>query len=306
MNKKAAIIITTFSQDALLEKCIKSIKNKTHYKNYRIFLVDDGSKNKSGERIRKKFPFVNVTANKTNTGFSKANNIGIKKALKEYNPDYILLLNDDTEVVQGNWLSEMIDAGEKNPSAGILGCRIVYPDGSLQWVAENGKIKFFMQKGFRKETKGMAEIQKIDNVIGACFLIKRKVIKKIGLLDEKFSPFYGEETDFCYRAKKAGFDIVYAGGAKIIHARNKSISSFSEDDVWYIKKRNSIRMEWMHFSPISIIKTSISHCASAFMEKRDRKITIEKNIPKKTLLLLKAYANNIRNLNEIIKKRNGL
>ena len=68
--------------------------------------------------------------------------------------------------------------------------------------------------------------------------IKKEVFEKIGSFDEGFSPFYGEESDLCFRAKKAGFDIWYAGSINLIHHRNKSISKFSKEDVWFIRKKN--------------------------------------------------------------------
>lgn len=300
--KKVSIIITTYNQNTLLEKCIDSIRKKTDYKNYKIFLIDDGSLEKIGEKIKKKFPFVDVTINKSNLGFSKSNNIGIKKALRNYNPDYILLLNDDIEIVQRNWLKEIIKIAESDKKIGILGCRIIYPDGSLQWFAKNSKIFFFTQPGNKKEESEILKIQKVDNVIGAFFLIKKEVITRIGFFDEKFSPFYGEDTDFCYRASKAGFNIIYVGSIKVIHARNKSISKFPEDYIWYIRKRNSIRLEWLNFDLFNIIKHSLIHFGSVFVKKQDKKIMLEKNILKKLFLLFKAYIRNTENLNEIIKK----
>ena len=240
--KKTAIIITTFNQEKLLEKCISSVKKKTDYGNYRIFLVDDGSKDNTGEKIKKKFPFVYVTINKINQGFSKANNTGIKKALKEYNPDYVLLLNDDTEVVQGNWLSEMIKVGEKNPGAGILGCRIIYPDGSLQNIG--GYIKRWEITKLMKA--GQEKIIDVDHVMGSCMLIKRKVIDKIGGLDEIFTPYLLEDTDYCLRAKKAGFYVKNVSYVKIIHKKGKTIDSLKSKKSAFIRFKNDMIFSCRH------------------------------------------------------------
>ncbi len=299
MAKKVAIIIATYNQERLLEKCLLSLKRKTNYPDYRVFLVDDASEKNIGMKEKKKFPWINLIVNKNNMGFAKSNNVGIKTALKTYNPDYFLLLNDDTGIIQRNWLSNMIKVGESNEKIGILGCRIIYPDGSLQFFAKNSKIYTYSKKGNKQRDKEIFSTQKIKagGIIGACFLIKRKTIKKIGLLDEKFSPFYGEESDYCERAKKAGFDIGYVGNSVIVHFGAKSTGTISADRVWFIKKKHAIRLEWLNYSLRNIIKYSLIHWASVFFKKDIISCF------KKFFLLIKAYIINLRNLGEILRKR---
>jgi len=296
-NPKVAIIISAYSQKKLLENCLKSLKTKTNYRNYKIYLVDD-SGNKKFENIKKKFKDLNIIFNKENKGFAKSNNIGIKKALKNYDPDYFLLLNDDTEIIDENWLKKMIEVGEKNKKAGILGCKIIYPDGSLQWVAKNNRIYSFEKLGNKSSSKEFSKIQEIKNnhIVGTCFLIKKKVIDKIGLLDEKFSPFYGEETDFCYRAYKKGFELIYVGSTILIHHGKASTEKLKKDYIWYIKKKNGIRLEWLNYSFFKILKYTFFHFASLFKKKNI-------SFAKKINLLLKAYKENIKDLKEIKTKR---
>lgn len=199
---KLAIIICSYNQEKLLEKCLGSLKKKTSYKNYKVYFIDDSRNGEIAKEIKKNFQWVDISVNKKNIGFAGSNNIGIKKAIKEYNPDYFLLLNDDCEVIDKNWINKMIRVGESDKKIGILGCKIIYPDGSLQWFFKDNKINFLKEKKNINETKETFGTYEVKDVIGACFLIKRKVIDKIGLLDEKFNPAYGEETDFCFRAKK--------------------------------------------------------------------------------------------------------
>ena len=302
-EKKVAIIICTYNQNILLRKCLSSLKNKTDYKKYKVYFIDDSGKREIGKEIKTKFSWVNVLINKKNLGFSKSNNIGIKKALKDFNPDYFLLLNDDVEIVEKNWLKKLIQAGEEDEKSGILGCRIVYPDGSLQWVAKNNKILSFKKPGNKEFSKKMLETQKVNDIMGACFLVKKEVINEIGLFDEKFSPFYGEETDFCYRAINKGFNLIYVGNTKLIHYGAASTGRLKDSKIWYIKKRNAIRLEWLNFNFLKIIRYSLIHFGSVFFKKEDKKISLEKNILKKFCLLCKAYLANILNLNEILQKR---
>jgi len=235
-SKKVAIVITTYNQSDLLFKCLNSIKSKTTYKNYKVYFVDDGSKIQIGNEIKKKYPWVNVSINQNNLGFSKANNIGIKNALESYNPDYVLLLNDDTEIIQSNWLNKLIKTGESSKKIGILGCKLVYEDLSMQNAG--GFInKWEITKLLRFKRN---ELVKVDHVMGAFMLIKRSVINKIGLLDEIYTPYLLEDTDFCLRAKRAGFEVVSDTSVTIIHKKGKTINSLKSRKSIFIRFKNDI------------------------------------------------------------------
>lgn len=239
--KKVAIIILSYNQDVLLEKCLDSIRKKTDYSSYRVFLVDDASKINIGDKIKKKFPWIKVIINKNNLGFSKANNVGIKTGLRDYSPDYVLLLNDDTEIVQRNWLKKMVEIGESDNKIGILGCKIIYPDGSLQNIG--GYIKGYE---IVKLLKAKNNIIDVDHVMGSCMLIKRQVIKKIGLLDEIYSPYLLEDTDYCLRAKKQGFSIKSISSVTIVHKKGKTIDSLKDKKSLFIRFKNDMIFSLRH------------------------------------------------------------
>ena len=119
--------------------------------------------------------------------------------------------------------------------------------------------------------------------------IKKEVFEEIGLFDEKFSPFYGEESDLCFRVTKKAWQIIYFGNFEVIHHRNKSISKLSKEDVWFIKKRNSFRLELKHYSFLKMIYYFLIYFVSIF-----KKDSISLN--KKFNLLIKAYKSSIKNL----------
>ncbi len=291
---KVAIIITTLSQEKLLKRNIMSIEAMSKNKNYKIYLVDDSGDGKIGKRIKKDFPKVRVVINKGNLGFSMSNNIGIRLATKEYNPDYFLILNDDCEIIQKGWLDKFVKASSSFRAGGIFGCKIIYPDGSLQWGTSRGQNYFFKSVGTISNDDKFSKTQETTEIIGACMLIKKEVMAKTKGFDEGFSPFYGEESDLCFRAKKKGYKIIYIGGLSLIHHRNKSISQLTKEDVWFIKKRNSVRLEWRHYSLVKKIYYTLVHLGSVF--KND-------GIPlvKKLRLLLDAYIYNWKNFKEIRK-----
>jgi len=239
---KVAIIISTYNQEKLLEKCLASIKNKTDYKNYKIYVVDDSGKGEIGKKIKRKFRKVEVVINKKNIGFSKSNNIGIKRAAKEYNPDYFLLLNDDTEMIEKNWLKNMVEVGEKDKKIGVLGCQIIYSNGELQNIG--GYIREW--KIDLELDKNKKEVFEVDHVMGAFIIIKKDTIKEVGVLDEIYSPYLLEDTDYCLRAKKRGWKIVSVPYVKIIHKKGKSIDSLEDRKRLEVRFRNDIIFSQKH------------------------------------------------------------
>jgi len=239
---KVAIIICSYNQEKLLEICLKTLKEKTSYKNYKVYFVDDSGNGKIGKKIKQKFSWLDVSINKKNTGFAGSNNVGIKKAIKDYNPDYVLLLNDDCEIIDKKWLNKMLEIGEGDKKIGILGCKIIYPDGSLQNIGglfKNGEIEKILK--YKKD-----EIIDVDHVMGACFLIKREVIDKIGLLDERYNPYLLEDTDYCLRAKEKGFLIKTITSAEIVHKKGKSIDTQDNKERMKVRFKNEIIFSKRH------------------------------------------------------------
>jgi len=290
---KVAIITSTFNQEENLKKCLNSLKKNANYSNYKIYFMDDSGTGKIAENIKKEFPWIDCSSNKINAGYSTSNNKLVKKAIKEYNPEYILHIDDDTEIIDKKWLSEMVKFAEENKEVGILGCKIIYPDGSLQWFYKNRKMNFLKTHEKIEETEETFGNYEVTNVIGACMLIRRKVIDEIGFLDEKFNPAYGEETDFCLRVSKKGYKLFYLGDVKIIHIGGSS-TKHVKDWIWQIKKRNSIRLEWLNHSVWNIIKYTFIHFGSAIFSNKPFS---------KLKMLIKAYQENIKNLKEIKEKR---
>jgi GT2 family glycosyltransferase len=294
-EKSVALIISSYNQKDLLVNFISTLST-TRYRNYKIYFVDDSGMGDIGKAVKKKFPKVKVIINKENLGCSKSYNKGIKMANKEFSPDYFLLLNDDLEVADPNWLKKIIDVMGKFPKVGIAGCRIIYPDGSMQWVSKEGKVSFYNKSGTFGLTKEMKKNQIIKDVMGCCFLIRRNVVEKIGLWDEGFSPAYGEESDYCFRATKKGFGLMYIGETEIIHYGASSAKTLNKDWIWFLKKRNAIRMEWKNYSLNKIFYYFFVHFFSIF--KRDGL-----SFFRKIRLLFLAYIYNIKKSKEIMVLR---
>ncbi|MEM4898497.1 MAG: glycosyltransferase family 2 protein [Pyrobaculum sp.] len=181
-----------------------------------------------------------------NRGYAGGCNAGIKFALKHLKPKYILLLNNDT-VVSEDFLVKLVRAAESHEKIGIVGPKIYYYDygGRSDVISYTGqKIIPWKGTGPRYGDGEVDEGQwdrpmEVDKIEGSCMLIKTDVFKKIGLLDEKYFMYF-EETDFCIRAKKAGFKLLYYPKAKIWHKVSASIGKENPVKLYLYAKNRTI------------------------------------------------------------------
>ena len=214
---------------------IESFKKTTN--NIKLIVIDAESQDGSVEYLHKN----NIDVLKVkNNGWAYANNKAIKYAFKKYpNLDYILLLNDDLIFNENGWLKKLVNVGEKLRDVGIIGCKLKYPDGRVC----NGKSyseKFYALINIKNKNtkKGYVEA-----VIGAVFLIKREVIRKIGLIDEVYLPFFYEETDFCERAVRKGYKTYYVSNTNITHLERYTMKynikkKWTNEQITYFSLRN--------------------------------------------------------------------
>ena len=229
--RKLSIIIINYNAKESILKCIDSIYYSLLNNVFEIVVVDNNSVDGSKEEIKKQFRQVNLIVNQVNRGFAAACN----QALKISQGEYILLLNPDTIV--NHSLIKMVEYVENNERVGILGCKILNPDGSIQRTAYappsllNDIISgltfrwlWLLRPKNRWVTHQCRFSQvpfKVGWVSGACLMTRRKTIQNIGFLDEKF--FLGaEDVDWCCRAIKKGWRVVYFPSAQVIHIGEQS------------------------------------------------------------------------------------
>jgi GT2 family glycosyltransferase len=228
-----SIIIVNYNTCKLTLQAIDSVYQSNTKFQYEIFVVDNASTDSTVEKLQSGYPAVKLIANQENVGFSKANNQAIREAAGRY----ILLLNSDT-VVEEDTLETMIQFMDKEPQVGASGCKVVLPDGSLDKACRRGfptpSASFYYMSGMSKlfpksasfnqyhlghldEDKGYS----IDCLVGAFMLLRKEVIDQVGMLDEEFF-MYGEDIDWCYRIKEAGWDIYYYPYTSITHYKGAS------------------------------------------------------------------------------------
>jgi len=236
---KVSIIILNWNNYEDTKECLLSL-DKITYPNYEVIVVDNGSEGNDAVILEEQYKdYINVIRNKENLGFAKGNNIAIKQVLKEWKSDYILLLNNDT-VVEPDFLERLIEIGEEDESIGILGPKIYFYNTPNIIQCFGGKINLWLGRtpgiGFGKKDGSRYQKNRLaDSVSGAAMLIKKDVIQKVGLFDEKIF-LYWEDADYYMRVLKQGWKIMAVSSSHVYH---KGQSSIPNPVFWYFITKNN-------------------------------------------------------------------
>ncbi len=239
---KVSIVILNWNQKDKTLACLRSLK-KISYPCYEVVLVDNGSTDDSVNAVKEEFPEIEIIENKRNLGVAGGRNVGINY-VQEKGTDYVLLLDNDT-IVDKDFITEMVKVGEEDERVGILTGKIYfYSEPDKIWCA-GCSLSLYRRHmraiGYDEIDRGQYdEMREVDHVAGCCLMIKKKVIDEIGLLDQNFIEYFTEDTDWCLRAKKKGYKVVYVPRSKIWHhvVRKTSVN----ERYWYLQGRN---MMWL-------------------------------------------------------------
>ena len=235
-----SIIIINFNVKEFLEQALLSIQKATRDIETEIFVVDNASQDGSVALIREKFPEVQLIVNTKNVGFAAANN----QALKLARGRFIALVNNDT-IVQEDTFKQLFNFLENHPEAGMVGCKILNPDGTLQLACRRSApspwVAFTKVTGFSKLFPGSRlfgrynltyldpdESYEVEAISGSFMLIRRQTFEDVGYLDDTFF-MYGEDLDWCHRIREAGWKIYYVSDTAIIHFKGESSKSSGFD-----------------------------------------------------------------------------
>ena len=242
-----SVIIVNYNVKYFLEQALHSVYKAMHGVNGEVFVVDNNSADGSCEMVRRKFPQTIVIENKSNTGFSVANNQAIKQAMGKY----VLLLNPDT-VVEEDCFRRCIDFMDIQQDAGALGVKMI--DGKGKFLPESKrslptpKVAFYKMFGFasvfpKSKTFGKYhlgflsddEVHEVEVLSGAFMFIRKATLDKVGLLDEDYF-MYGEDIDLSYRITQGGYKNYYFPNTTIIHYKGESTKKTSVNYVFVFYK----------------------------------------------------------------------
>ena len=286
-----SIIVVNYKTKELTLQTIDSIyKAKQPEGKQETILIDNGSEDDTPAAVGKRFPQVKIIISNKNLGFAGGNNLGIRKAKGRY----VLLLNSDT-IISEDTLVKMVDFMDSHSKVGLSTCRVdLFHKGidpashrgfPTPWAAFTyflGLEKIFPHSRlfgqYHQGWKDLGKTHQIDSPVGAFFMIRKRALQQVGLLDETFF-MYGEDLDLSYRIKQAGWQVVYTPITKITHLKGASglkkkvankitseakkqrvkttISYFDAMKIFYRKhyrKKYFFLLKWLVFIGINCIK----------------------------------------------------
>lgn len=235
------IVIVNWNTRDLLRRCLQTVIASEGDFSCRVVVVDNASDDESAAMVRREFPHVDLIANRENVGYPRGNNIGLRhlgyrgaRDLAEEAPRYALLLNPDTEVPP-DALYQMIQFMDSRPDIGVAGPKLILKDGSLDLACRRGfptpLVSFYHYSGLaklfpRSQRFGRYNMTfadedqdlEVDSVVGAYMQVRKTAIERAGLLDEAFF-MYGEDLDWAYRVKQAGFSVWYHPAVTVHHVK---------------------------------------------------------------------------------------
>lgn len=226
-----SIIVVNWNTRELLAQCLQSVYDTVQDVDFEILVVDNASADGSAEMVRCSFPQVRLIGNERNVGFVRANN----QAIRVSQGRYILLLNSDTVLLPGA-LSQMVHFMDCHSDAGAAGPKLINPDHSFQasyadfpTLLKESLIAFGLGRWLygpycpSPPPYPGERARAVDWVAGACLMVRREVVDTVGPLDEDYW-MYSEETDWCYRIRRAGWRVYYLPEIEIIHLGGASSS----------------------------------------------------------------------------------
>ena len=235
-DPKVSILIPNKDHTDDLEKCLQSIWKKTTWDNYEVIVIENNSTDPATfayyEKAKQRYDDLKVVIYpEKGFNFSGINNFGRKAAAG----DYLLLLNNDVEVRNGDWLTELLRQCAHKGGAAICGAMLYYPDETLQHAGVitglggyAGHSHKYKQKGGSGYLFRIATVQDFSAVTGACLLVKASVYDEVGGLDEQFAVAFND-VDFCLRGRDAGCRIAWTPYAELTHYESKSRGGDEKD-----------------------------------------------------------------------------
>lgn len=232
-----SVVLVCWNNRSYLEPCLHSLYQSGLGRTYEVVVVDNGSSDGSQEMLEAQFPDVRIVQNHNNLGLSRATNQGILATTGRY----VLLLNNDT-LVNGPSLESMVDFMDRTPDAAAVGGKLLNPDGSFQGAAARfsslmqelliaTRLGELLWEGYPSHEADERE-KAVDWLSSACLLLRRSVFAQVGLLDEEYF-IYGDETDFQYRLKQAGWKVYYLPQITTIHYGGRSMDRWRRRKMVY-------------------------------------------------------------------------
>lgn len=230
---QVVVVILNWNRPHDTVECLRSLR-ASDYPSWRAIVVDNGSTDESVAIIQAACPEAEILVNEENLGFAAGTNVGIRRALEDA-PRYVLLLNNDTEVVPAT-LTSLVAAAEERPEAGIVSPLILYADEERVWFRGSYRRRFWpgvSMPGYRRRRVRPSRPFPIDYATGCAMLLRGQMLEQIGLLDPAYF-MYWEDLDLGERVRRAGWSILLVPAAVVRHRVSASTGEQSPQKWYYL------------------------------------------------------------------------
>ncbi len=277
------IVIVNYNTRELLQRCLETVFASQGL-TFRVCVVDNASTDDSAALVARAFPQVLLLENEENLGYPAANNQGLRALGFEQSgdavPRYALLLNPDTEV-PSDGLARMVAFMDDHPQVGVAGPKLVQPNGSLDLACRRSfpspEVSFYRVTGlahlFPKSRRfGRYNLTyldpdqetEVDSVVGAYMQVRREAIQRVGLLDDSFF-MYGEDLDWAYRIKAAGWKVYYTPAVTVLHVKRAAsrhsaraqVEFWRAMEIFYRKHYEAETPRWLHALIIGAVRAKL-------------------------------------------------
>lgn len=290
---EVSAIVVTWNSIRWIAACLESLIEDLKTCSYEIMVVDNASSDGTADSVQERFPEVRLIRNTKNVGFAMACN----QALLLNRAEYVLFLNPDTKILPGA-VRTLVEFMNKQPQAGAVGPILLNPDGSLQLTGNAAPSlrnifseTFFLDRLFprspvwgahKQSHRDRAGLMEVDWTMGACLMVRRSALEKVGPYDENFFLFF-EETDLCLRLKKAGYKIFVIQEAKVIHYGGTGLAHYTAHKIvnyhkslfYFAQKYFTRRQRWT-LRIIILVRTGIRLMVWAILLPYYGKVSVEK------------------------------
>jgi GT2 family glycosyltransferase len=246
-NARLVVVVLNWNRYQDTIDCVCALQRQT-LEGFATIIVDNGSRDGSAQHLRDRFPDIRIICNERNLGYAGGNNVGIRAAL-EMGADYVLLLNNDT-VPGEDFLEKLLNGALADKNIAAAGPKVLWAvDPPRLWgayVTITYHQNIVRVEGFTcADVAAFSEPADVDCVIGCGILMSRTVIENVGLLDEEYFAYH-EDVDWCYRARKKGYRVVYVPEAVLLHKGSKSTGGGYTSPIMYFAGRNSVLFAKKH------------------------------------------------------------
>ncbi len=244
-----SFVIVNWNTRDLLLRCLKSIYETVSQLTFEVWLVDNASADDSVEAALKTFPKIRTILNERNLGFAAANN----RAFAKMRGRYAVLINTDARLTP-DAIKRLFLFMEKTPDAAMVCGQLLNDDGTkqnsiapfptlLSLVSNETLLRLLFPQKFPSKRRHYAMPLEVDSCIGACIMVRKSAMDRVGLLDERYF-FFLEETDWAYRMTRAGWKIYFVPGAEIFHAQGKTVGSGLSARILFYRSRYQFFEKW--------------------------------------------------------------